>query len=423
MREWESNGVTEIVNLPRSAYIHIPFCRRRCYYCDFPISVVGDTLNGSNSGTIARYVEVLTQEIRLTPVRSPLETVFFGGGTPSLLSAVQVAELLEVLSEQFGITSTAEISMEIDPGTFDLEQLQGYKAAGVNRVSLGVQAFQPELLAACGRSHTLAEVYMAVEQIQQVGIGNFSLDLISGLPHQTLADWQDSLMQAIALEPVHLSCYDLTIETGTPFSRQYRPGNRPLPDDETTAEMYRTAQQLLTQAGYEHYEISNYAKLGYQCQHNRTYWENRPFYGFGMGATSYVNGARVARPRKTREYYAWVESQRTSSIANAARTQVNTDQLLDTLMLGLRLVEGLELEQLIQQFGDAAIAQVWKCLRPYGRLGWVVLECAGEEQLSWATAPVSALTGRIRFTDPEGFLFSNVMLVKLFEQFETPESA
>ncbi len=173
--------------------------------------------------------------------------------------------------------------MEIDPGTFALEQVQGYKTAGVNRVSLGVQAFQSELLEVCGRSHTVADVHKAVELVHRAGFQNFSLDLISGLPHQTLEHWQASLEQAIALSPTHLSCYDLTIEPGTPFNRQYSPGSSPLPSDETTAEMYRMAQRLLTAAGYDHYEISNYAKPGYQCRHNRVYWENRSFYGFGMG--------------------------------------------------------------------------------------------------------------------------------------------
>ena len=317
----------ETINLstrPRSAYLHIPFCRRRCYYCDFAVSIVGDRppiartaglpeepVNGSNSGTIAHYVEILCQEIRLTQATGqPLETVFFGGGTPSLLSVEQLHRILHTLDQQFGIANGAEISMEIDPGTFDLPQLQGYRDAGVNRVSIGVQAFQPELLQACGRSHTVDDVYTAIELVHQAGFKNFSLDLISGLPHQTLTHWQESLEQAIALAPTHLSCYDLTIEPVTAFGRQYKPGMQPLPSDETTAEMYRMAQRLLTTAGYAHYEISNYAQPGYQCRHNRVYWENRSFFGFGMGATSYLEHDRFSRPRKTREYYEWVEVER-----------------------------------------------------------------------------------------------------------------
>ena len=403
-----------------SAYVHIPFCRQRCYYCDFPISVVGNALNGRNSGTIAHYINVLCQEIQNTPATvHPLETVFLGGGTPSLLSVGQLARILTTLDQQFGIASTAEISMEIDPGTFDLAQVQGYKAAGVNRVSLGVQAFQPELLQVCGRSHTVTEIYTAIDLLRQTGFENISLDLISGLPHQTLAQWQDSLEQAIALAPRHLSCYDLTVEPTTPFSRQYKPGMAPLPSDETTAEMYRTAQRLLTGAGYTHYEISNYAKPGYQCRHNRVYWETRPFYGFGMGATSYLNGDRVARPRKTQEYYAWVEEQiQTGKMQLESEPDRSpNEQLLDTLMLGLRLAEGLAIEDLRSRFGPTKLAQIWQCLQRYAQQGWVAVlpQRSPETQPDPVNLPEF---GRIRLTDPEGFLFSNVVLVALFETLE-----
>ncbi|HEY9653172.1 MAG TPA: radical SAM protein, partial [Coleofasciculaceae cyanobacterium] len=172
---------------PSSAYIHIPFCRRRCYYCDFPISVVGDNATGSTSGTIEQYVEVLCQEITTTPADSPsLETVFFGGGTPSLLSVEQLEQILDTLNQRFGIAAEAEISMEIDPGTFNLEQLKGYRKAGVNRVSLGVQAFQDELLGLCGRSHRSKDIFAAIELLHKVEIPDFSLDLIFGLTPSNL---------------------------------------------------------------------------------------------------------------------------------------------------------------------------------------------------------------------------------------------
>ena len=400
------NSVIAPFPAPTSAYLHIPFCRRRCYYCDFPIAVVGDKPPiGQDFGTIAHYVNVLCEEIQqLTGTNPALETVFLGGGTPSLLTVGQLDRLLTTLDQQFGIATDAEISMEIDPGTFDLAKLQGFQTAGVNRFSLGVQAFQPELLALCGRSHTVEEVYAAIQLFQQAKVQNFSLDLISGLPHQTLADWQASLQQAIVLAPTHISCYDLTIETMTVFGKQYKPGLAPLPDDDATAAMYRTAQQTLTAAGYEHYEISNYAKPGFQCRHNRVYWQNRPFYGFGMGATSYVNGDRLARPRKTNEYYDWVKT-------NPAPTAPDLlDTLLDTLMLGLRLAEGLDRQALVQQFGESTIAKVWTCLQAFQPQSWI------------ATIPDLQQGDRLRLTDPEGFLFSNVVLVALFEAFESNSS-
>lgn len=335
-----------------------------------------------------------------------LETVFFGGGTPSLLTASQLATILDTLHQQLGIHPTAEISMEIDPGTFDLARLQAYKAAGMNRVSLGVQSFAAEILAACGRTHTPADIYKAVDLIHQVGLSNFSLDLISGLPHLTLERWQDSLRHAIDLAPTHLSIYDLTVEPGTAFDRWYKPGTAPLPTDETTAQMYRVAQQTLTGAGYDHYEISNYARSGYQCLHNRVYWENRSYFGFGMAAASYVNGQRLTRPRKRREYYEWVQQLKQQGGAIDCPTVTQEDRLLDTLMLGLRLAEGLQVQHLIEQFGPKTVATILACVQPYQQRDWVKVE--------------SGVGGdRIRLSDPEGFLFSNVVLASLFEQFQT----
>jgi len=387
---------------PISAYVHIPFCRRRCYYCDFPISIVGDRLHGENSGTISRYVEVLCQEIAYTTAAGePLKTIFFGGGTPSLLSINQLQQIINTLKSQFGIANDAEISIEIDPGTFTLEQLQGYCLAGVNRISLGVQAFQPELLKICGRSHTVEDIYTAIEMIHQtVNVSSFSLDLISGLPYQTLAQWQDSLKQVVAIAPNHISIYDLQIEPGTAFNRYYQVGEQPLPTDDMTAQMYRIAQQVLTSAGYEHYEISNYAQPTHQCRHNLVYWHNQPYYGFGMGATSYVQGQRFTRPRKTQEYYQWVKDYiAADGVLDCPQTPLN-EVLLETLMLGLRLSAGIDLSTLAQQFGVETVAKIWQCLQPYSQQGWVEL----------------VRTDQLRLTDPEGFLFSNTVLARLFHQ-------
>jgi putative oxygen-independent coproporphyrinogen III oxidase len=410
---------------PHGAYIHIPFCRRRCFYCDFPVSVMGDRARGENSGTITEYVKILCQEITttITPKEQPLETIFFGGGTPSLLSLSQLSQILTTLDGMFGISHDAEISLEIDPGTFSLDDLYGYQALGINRFSLGIQAFQDELLAKSGRSHTVKEIYDAVNLVHQAGIVNFSLDLISGLPHQTLQQFQVSLQNAIGLNPTHLSCYDLIVEPKTVFARYYQPGSHPLPSDETTAQMYRLSQEILTKAGYDHYEISNYAKPGYQCRHNRVYWENRPYYGFGMGAASYVQGIRVTRPRKRLEYYNWVSSLLTP------QNQLNTlpqesnflksgsnDILLETLMLGLRLAEGLKIEVLREKFGQENLKKVWNSLQPYYQCGWVeILNPQGQKQEQNKLKLPSE--GDLRLSDPEGFLFSNTVLAALFRDF------
>ncbi|MDZ8104220.1 MAG: radical SAM family heme chaperone HemW [Nostoc sp. DedQUE12a] len=386
------NQKFDVSGIVSSAYVHIPFCRRRCFYCDFAVSVVGDRLRGETSGTISQYVEVLCQEIAITPAfGQPLKTIFFGGGTPSLLSINQLQRVLTQLEQRFGIASGVEISMEIDPATFDLEHLVGYRSAGVNRVSLGVQAFSQELLQVAGRSHSVDDIFAAIDLIHQVEIPEFSLDLISGLPHQSLDRWQDSLNKAVAVSPTHISIYDLTIEPGTAFGRYYKPGDSPLPTDESTVKMYEMAQQVLTDAGYEHYEISNYAQPGHQCRHNRVYWENRPYYGFGMGAASYIEGKRFTRPRKTKEYYQWVQA---GAVIDCEVTPPK-EVLLETLMLGLRLAEGVNLAA----FGQEKVEEICRYLRSYFDKGWV--EIVGE---------------RLRLTDPQGFLFSNVVLAELFEK-------
>ena len=394
--------INSIINtVPTAAYIHIPFCRRRCYYCDFPISVVGE---GSVSTMVEEYIAALIKDIQLTASNQPLKTVFFGGGTPSLLSPQQLSRILKAIAVHFGIAKDAEISMEIDPGTFNRDRLLGYLEAGLNRFSLGVQTFDEELLKVCGRSHNLTDVMQAIEIIKELDIDNFSFDLISGLPRQTLKHCQTSLATAIAIAPKHLSCYDLVLEPVTAFGKQYQPGEKPLPDDEDTAEMYRLTQKTLTAAGYEHYEVSNYALPGYQCRHNRVYWENQPYYGFGMGAASYVSGQRFSRPRTRREYYAWLEA---GAIVDTPPTSA-TDYLLETLMLGLRLADGVDLTQ----FDRHTVKKIWSCLKPYRDRGWI--EVVGNDaKIDSVNFPET-----VRLSDPEGFLFSNTILAALFEKLE-----
>ncbi len=408
-----SNSVVDSSQIiPTAAYIHIPFCRRRCYYCDFPISVVGDKENKSATIMMEDYIAAVIKDIQLTPSpQQPLQTVFFGGGTPSLLSPTQLGQILQAITQHFSLADDAEISMEIDPGTFDRDRLQGYLDLGVNRFSLGVQTFEEELLKVCGRSHNLNDVMQGVDIIKQLGIDNFSLDLISGLPYQTLEHCQSSLAQAIAIAPKHLSCYDLVLEPVTAFGKQYQPGAKPLPNDDDTAEMYRLTQQTLTRAGYKHYEISNYAQPGYQCRHNRIYWENKPYYGFGMGAASYVAGKRYTRPRTRREYYAWLEA---GAIVDAPEISA-TDYLLETLMLGLRLAEGIDLAQ----FTHDDLQAIWSCLQPYHHQGWVeIVNHDGQLVDLREQKSIRDKLAKLRLSDPEGFLFSNTILATLFEKLE-----
>ncbi len=384
---------------PKSLYLHIPFCKRRCFYCDFAITTGGENLR-------QQYVDVLCQEIALTAAQIPpvtaLQTIFFGGGTPSLLSVKQVAQILEAIAKYFAIAPNADISLEVNPGTVSHESLRGYQSLGINRISLGAQAFQQELLDVCGRGHSVIEIYEAVEAIKNVGFENFSLDLISGLPNQSMADWYDSLKSAIALEPNHLSIYDLTIEEGTAFNKRYQAGDTPLPTESSTVAMYLAAHELLPLAGYEHYEISNYAKPSYQSRHNLTYWHNQPFYGMGMGATSYIDRQRIDRPQKMRAYLDAIAQWQTEGISFTAPILTDKEELIDTLLQGLRLAAGLSLNSLQQRYGEELCDRAIKCLEKYVERGWV----------KFINFQIDT---QIFLIAPHGWLFSDVVIADLYE--------
>ena len=388
--------------IPESAYIHIPFCRRRCFYCDFPISVIGDKSDPAHFPPIDCYIEFLEKEISHSAnLGKPLKTIFFGGGTPSLLPIEGLSKIIQALEKKFGISPDSEISIEIDPGTFTADKLIQYQNLGINRISLGVQAFQDELLKTCGRSHNLQQIWDSLEFLLQVNFQNFSLDLISGLPNQTIEQWEESLEKVISVSPTHVSCYDLVLESVTAFGKMYAAGCSPLPSEETAADMYRMAQRKLTQAGYEHYEISNYARKGYQCQHNRVYWENRSYYGFGMGAASYLQGVRYTRAATQNDYYQYVNSLENEQFKFPKSPNNKKDLLLETLMLGLRLAEGISLEKLESDFGYAITENLICLLQSYSENGWVKIS-----------------PKRIHLSDPDGFLFSNVVLTRIFEMFD-----
>lgn len=398
--------------IPRSAYLHIPFCRRRCFYCDFAISVVGDRRWGEHSPAISHYIQELITEIQQTPPPGvPLDTVFFGGGTPSLLSVSQLEQLLTTLDRQFGVTSSAEISMEIDPGTFDLDKLQGFLDLGVNRISLGVQSFDDSLLKLCGRSHTVSEIDRAIDLLHQAQVENFSIDLISGLPEQTLEQWQQTLQIALEISPPHLSVYDLIVEPMTVFERRYESGKLNLPTDETSAQFYRLTSQILRQAGYDHYEISNFARPGYHCRHNLVYWHNQPYYGWGMGAASYIDSIRFTRPRTRKTYYQWLQD---GGVIDTPPLS-STEQFLETLMLGLRLAEGLSLKTLTDRFGYPPLQQLSPSWYPYYEQGWINLNTLNGQP--WLPGQPLPSTGQISLSDPEGFLFSNTVLAQMFQVF------
>ncbi|KAK4264480.1 hypothetical protein QN277_025646 [Acacia crassicarpa] len=415
---------------PTSAYIHLPFCRKRCHYCDFPIVALGSASTEiDDDPRVINYIQLLCREINAMKVnindKMPLETVFFGGGTPSLVPAQLVLLVLEALSGKFGVSEDAEISMEMDPGTFDARKMEEMMKLGVNRVSLGVQAFQEKLLRACGRAHGVEEVNESIGIVKSCGVENWSIDLISSLPHQTTDMWEETLRLAIDAQPTHVSVYDLQIEQGTKFGTQYTPGEFPLPSETQSAEFYKMASRMLSDANYNHYEISSYSKSGYECKHNSTYWKNKPFYGFGLGSASFVGGLRFSRPKKVNEYMKFVQDLENGLLNCSGNDQIGIkDTAMDVVMLSLRTSLGLDLKSFEESFGSSIVSSLLETYKPYVESGHVV--CLDEKRRAIGEGDLNTCllqdennqerkVAYIRLTDPEGFLLSNELISLAFE--------
>ncbi len=323
---------------PLGIYLHVPFCAAKCRYCDFL------SFAGSDAGLRARYVEALRAEIRARGEGQAADSVFFGGGTPSLLEPEEIASLLAALREAYQILPDAEISMEANPGTVDAWKLSAYRSAGITRLSLGVQSFDDALLARIGRIHSARQAEEAAEAARAAGFENLNLDLIFALPGQSLADWERTLRRAIALAPEHVSFYALQIEEGTPLCEAVRRGEeRPVPE-ETDRAMYHLALRLLAEAGYEPYEISNAAKPGFACRHNLKYWSFQDYMGLGLGAASFLNGVRLKNTEELSEYLAGrFEAERHENSLS--------DSMAEYLFTGLRKREGISLAAFEERFG------------------------------------------------------------------------
>lgn len=397
------------MSAPRSAYLHIPFCHRRCFYCDFAVVPLGDKAGGEvgpGSASIQAYLEQLHAEIALSPVGPPLATVYIGGGTPSLLSPAQIRQLLEVLRRQFGFQAGAEITLEMDPASFDQADLQALIRAGITRVSLGGQSFDDQVLAALGRRHRRADLeqccrWLVSAQLEG-SLSSWSLDLIRNLPQQGLESWAEQLEQALAVQAPHLSIYDLAVEPGTVFAWRQERGELPLPDDELAVELMAQTSTRLSKAGFCRYEISNYARPGHASRHNRVYWSGAGWWGFGMGATSAPWGERLARPRTREGYAKWLEDQRARLDPSLQRTMAAVLPLDDRLLVGLRRHEGVHLRD-----------QAKRC-------GWDDHSCDAhlpDLEMRWRGAEERGLlvqeAGRWRLSDPEGMALSNQVLVEV----------
>jgi oxygen-independent coproporphyrinogen-3 oxidase len=346
-----------------SLYLHIPFCAHKCPYCDF-FSRVGSRTE------LDDYCRLLLHHIALGresyPASGPLETIFFGGGTPSLLEAQRVAELLDALERNFGFSPGIEITLEANPGTLGRERLSGYRQAGVNRLSLGVQSLDDAMLRLLGRIHTVKEALDCIAQARAVGFDNLSLDLMFALPGQSLSELKEQAQRLLALEPEHLSLYGLSFEEGTDFGRKYAAGQLAGCNEELYVEQYHLLHRQAQAAGYEHYEISNFARSGHRCRHNQVYWRRQDCLAFGCGAHGFVAegwGRRVYVPAQLENYRELLEG---GENPEELLEQYDKEQAMsEYVYLALRTSDGIDFDDFSRRFSvefldvfAAAVAQL-----------------------------------------------------------------
>ena len=377
---------TDIQQLLATAalYLHIPFCHTRCYYCDF----------NTYAGILPMrepYVRALLREIALAGAMARREdgerrrsrTIFFGGGTPSLLTVAQVARLLDACRASFALDEDAEITLEANPGTLDQEQLSGLRAAGVNRLSLGSQSFDAGLLKTLGRIHSPDEIEQALRFARAAGFTSVNLDFMFGLPGQTMRHWQTTLDRALSLRPEHFSLYSLIIEEGTPFYTWVQQGQITPGDEDLCADMYEYADEWLQNEGYVNYEISNWALPGHESRHNLTYWRNLPYLGLGAGAHSFYVGKRFSNERDPQRYIDLLKQQRLPIVES--ETVGRAQEMSETAFLALRTAQGLHLPTFEQRFTTSFAAFAGDRLRPveaadlleYADGGWLRLSKRG----------------------------------------------
>jgi len=324
-------------------YIHFPFCRRRCSYCSF-VSYQG------READIPVYVKALNKELAVRAAGQRVRSIYFGGGTPSLLSPEQVREILSTVYSLFAVEAGAEVTLEANPGTIDRRYLTAVKAIGINRLSLGMQSLDDNELALLGRIHTASEARAAVRLARDAGFTNLSFDLIYGLPNQALAGWRKTLDDVIDLNPEHISLYPLTLEDRVPLRLAIERGEIPQIDPDLTADQYELAQDMLQEHGYNHYEISNWAKEGYECRHNLVYWHNLPYLGAGVAAHSYIDGHRLANTADLDSYLNAFSGNLLP--ARELDEEIGPElKLSETVILGLRLSEGIGLDDIKRRFG------------------------------------------------------------------------
>ena len=323
-----------------SAYVHIPFCTQICYYCDFSKVFI-------KNQPVDSYLEHLLEEFRSYDIQK-LRTLYIGGGTPTALSAPQLEVLLDGLTKKLDLSVLEELTIEANPGDLDADKIAVLKNSAVNRVSLGVQTFDDKMLKKIGRSHLEKDIYENIDRLKLAGFDNISIDLIYALPGQTMEQVKDNVAKAIGLDIPHMSLYSLILENHTVFMNRMRRGKLPLPKEELEAEMFEYIIAELERAGFEHYEISNFSKSGFESRHNLMYWDNAEYYGIGAGASGYVNGVRYKNHGPIRHYLSAVEE------GNARITEEHLsqkEQMEEEMFLGLRKKSGVSMARFEEKFG------------------------------------------------------------------------
>jgi oxygen-independent coproporphyrinogen-3 oxidase len=385
-----------------SLYLHIPFCRHRCAYCDFnTYTSLLDLREAYADGLVTEMTQVAGD------VRRPVHTIFFGGGTPSLMSPASLTRILAGVRTHFALAEDAEVTMEANPGTVDLAYLTAVHQAGINRLSFGVQSVIQSELTLLEREHDFATVVTAVAMARQAGLSNFNLDLIYGVPGQTLASWEQSVRAVLDLAPSHLSLYCLTIEPGTPMQRWLLNGRIQPPDPDLAADQYELACELLAEHGYDHYEISNWAKPGLECKHNLTYWRDGEYLGLGAGAHGHAAGVRYQIVKQPRVYLRRLEETVApgyplSTAVAESHTISRAEAISDMMMTQLRLLnEGLDLAAFETKFGQT-LTEIYN-----GTL---------DQMLDWELVRVA--NGRLSLTQKGWFLSNQVFYRFMLDETE-----
>lgn len=328
-------------------YVHIPFCKQKCYYCDFVSYCNKDNL-------IDDYVKAVKKEIRLQNIQSQITTIYIGGGTPSYIESKYIKEIVEEIKKK-NVAKRMEITIEVNPGTVTKEKLKDYKKCGINRLSIGLQSVQNNILKEIGRIHNFEQFLETYKIAREVGFKNINVDLMLGIPNQRIKDLKESLEAVINLQPEHISVYSLIVEDGTPIANKIQKGELELPNEETERNMYWYVKNTLELNGYKHYEISNFAKKGYESKHNINCWDQKQYFGFGTAAHSYRDITRYSNTEKIEEYIKNIKSERLDRNRIIHEIQKEYDTEKEYMLLGLRKMDGVKISEFKLKFGNNPI--------------------------------------------------------------------